>query len=65
MVTVSDEYCSRCGKQQPVVEETDMDYITFRCLECGHVMDMLFDDRCYEDDDEVHPLAENEPEEKD
>lgn len=44
MVLVSDEYCPRCNKQQPVYEDEFIGGANWRCLKCNHVVDTDLDD---------------------
>lgn len=44
MATCSDEYCSRCGTQVAVEEVEFFGGVRWVCLDCGNVVDIMFDD---------------------
>lgn len=44
MPLVSDEYCGRCGEQRAVVEAPFVGGVRWKCIDCGNVVDIEFDD---------------------
>jgi formylmethanofuran dehydrogenase subunit E len=44
MATFSDEYCSRCGEQVAAEEVEFYGGVKLVCLDCGNVLDIMFDE---------------------